>query len=172
MYLLGRAESGLILCFKVFLVISKSQVAQFWANFCPRISHLKLVLQLKGKGIAIPVQFWTRSEGSRTLRIPDFNTIGTWKWWGCQPYARGAFTPRKYSWYLFLMGYAEAQLLRHCATNRKVAGSIPDGVIGIFHWHNPSGRTMASMPPKPLRTELQRLTVNGFVNDAFTSCKL
>jgi len=23
--------------------------------------------------------------------------------------------------------------LRHCATNQKVAGSIPDGVIGIFH---------------------------------------
>ena len=22
-------------------------------------------------------------------------------------------------------------------------GSIPDGVIGIFQWHNPSGRTMA-----------------------------
>jgi len=22
---------------------------------------------------------------------------------------------------------------RHCATSRKVAGSIPDGVIGIFH---------------------------------------
>ena len=33
--------------------------------------------------------------------------------------------------------------LRHSATNRKVACSIPDGVIGIFHWHNPSGRTMA-----------------------------
>jgi hypothetical protein len=27
--------------------------------------------------------------------------------------------------------------LRHCPINRKVAGSIPDGVIGIFHWHNP-----------------------------------
>jgi hypothetical protein len=26
-----------------------------------------------------------------------------------------------------------AQLLMHSATNRKVAGSIPDGVIGIFH---------------------------------------
>jgi hypothetical protein len=26
-----------------------------------------------------------------------------------------------------------AQWLRYCATNRKVAGSIPDGVIGIFH---------------------------------------
>ena len=27
-------------------------------------------------------------------------------------------------------------------TSRQVAGSIPDGVIGIFQWHNPSGRTM------------------------------
>jgi hypothetical protein len=25
--------------------------------------------------------------------------------------------------------------LRHCATRREVAGSIPDGVIGIFYWH-------------------------------------
>jgi hypothetical protein len=25
-----------------------------------------------------------------------------------------------------------AQWLRHCATNRKVAGSIPDAAIGIF----------------------------------------
>ena len=23
--------------------------------------------------------------------------------------------------------------LRHCVTSRKVAGSIPEGVIGIFH---------------------------------------
>jgi hypothetical protein len=30
-------------------------------------------------------------------------------------------------------GTAVAQWLRYCATNRKVAGSIPDGVIGIFH---------------------------------------
>jgi len=34
-------------------------------------------------------------------------------------------------------------LLMHCATSRKVAGSITDGVIGIFHWHNPSGHTVA-----------------------------
>jgi hypothetical protein len=32
--------------------------------------------------------------------------------------------------------------LRHCVTSRKVAGSFPDGVIEIFHQHNPSGRTM------------------------------
>jgi len=29
--------------------------------------------------------------------------------------------------------YAEAYLLRHCATRRKFDGSIPDGVIGISH---------------------------------------
>jgi len=32
-----------------------------------------------------------------------------------------------------LPGTAVAQWLRCCATNRKVAGSIPDGVNGIFH---------------------------------------
>jgi len=35
-----------------------------------------------------------------------------------------------------ILGTAVAQWLRCCATNRKVAGSIPDGVIGIIHFHN------------------------------------
>ena len=34
---------------------------------------------------------------------------------------------------VFLLGTAVAQWLRCCATNRKVAGSSPDGFIGIFH---------------------------------------
>jgi hypothetical protein len=33
--------------------------------------------------------------------------------------------------------------LRHCPTSRKFADSIPDGVIAIFDWFNPSGLTMA-----------------------------
>jgi hypothetical protein len=56
----------------------------------------------------------------------------------------------KMSWYCFFnsrstssaWGHATAQWLRHCATNRKVARSIPNGITGIFHWHNPFGRTM------------------------------
>jgi len=32
-----------------------------------------------------------------------------------------------------VMGTAVAQWLRCCATNQKVAGSVPAGVIGIFH---------------------------------------
>jgi uncharacterized protein YodC (DUF2158 family) len=35
--------------------------------------------------------------------------------------------------------------LRHCATNRNVAGSIPDCVTGIFHWYNRFGRKMSYM---------------------------
>ena len=35
------------------------------------------------------------------------------------------------------------------ATSWKVTGSIPD-FIGIFHWHNPSGRTMALGSTHPL----------------------
>ena len=45
--------------------------------------------------------------------------------------------------YVVCRGTAVEQWLRCCATNRKVAGSIPDGVIGIFHWHKPPDRTMA-----------------------------
>jgi hypothetical protein len=40
-----------------------------------------------GKGKAIPLQVLTGSEGSRRLRLPDFKTIGTRRWQGCQPYA-------------------------------------------------------------------------------------
>jgi hypothetical protein len=54
-----------------------------------------------------------------------------------------------------LMGFDGARCwwhswLRHCATGRKVAGSIPDGVTGIFHLRNPSGRTMALRLIQPL----------------------
>jgi len=56
------------------------------------------------------------------------------------------------------MGTAVAQWLRCCATNRKVAGSIAAGVIGIFHWHNPSDRTMALGSTQPL-TEIRGSTV-------------
>ena len=47
-------------------------------------------------------------------------------------------------------GTGVAQWLRCCATNRKVAGSIPDGIIGVFHWHNPSNHTMALGSTQPL----------------------
>jgi hypothetical protein len=47
----------------------------------------------------------------------------------------------------------------HCATSQKVAGSIPEGVIGIFHWFNPSGRTMAVGSTQPL-TEMSTRSIS------------
>jgi hypothetical protein len=52
--------------------------------------------------------------------------VGDWR-----PKIRGTGVTRWCSW------------LRHYATSRKVLGSVSDGVIGIFHWHNPAGRTVA-----------------------------
>ena len=40
------------------------------------------------------------SEVTESLRFPDFVTTQDG---GSQPYAPAAFTPRKYSWYLFLL---------------------------------------------------------------------
>ena len=55
--------------------------------------------------------------------------------------------------------------LRHCATSRKVAGSIPDGVIGIFHWHNSSGRTVALGSTQPL-TEMSTRNISWCIKSA------
>ena len=49
--------------------------------------------------------------------------------------------------------------LTHCATSRKVAGSIPDVVTGIFHWHNPSGSSMALGLTQPL-TEMSTRNIS------------
>ena len=51
--------------------------------------------------------------------------------------------------------------LRHCATSREVACSIPDGANGIFHWHNPSGRTMVLGSTQPLKEMSSRYTSWG-----------
>jgi hypothetical protein len=45
------------------------------------------------------------------------------------------------------------------ATNRRIAGSIPDGVIGIVRWHNPSGHTTA-LGMTPSLTEMSARSVS------------
>jgi hypothetical protein len=49
-----------------------------------------------------------------------------------------------------LWGTAVARWLRYCATNQKVAGSIPDGVIEFFIDINSSDRTMTLGSTQPL----------------------
>jgi hypothetical protein len=67
---------------------------------------------------------------------------------------------RKYSVQVKYWGHVVAQLLRHCATNQKLVGSIPNGVIGIFPFHNPSGRNRALEYTQPL-TEMSTRNIPG-----------
>ena len=53
------------------------------------------------KGKSVPLQEWSGPEDSRKLRFPNFVTSqDSGRFW---PYAPAAFTPRKYSWYSFLL---------------------------------------------------------------------
>jgi hypothetical protein len=52
--------------------------------------------------------------------------------------------------------------LRHCATSRKVTGSIPDGVTGIFHLHNPSSRIMALGLTQPLTEKSKKVNQSHY----------
>jgi hypothetical protein len=56
-------------------------------------------------------------------------------------------------------GAAVTQWLRFCVTNRKVAGSIPDGVMEFFIGINPSDRTMALGSAQPL-TEMSSRSIS------------
>jgi hypothetical protein len=51
------------------------------------------------------------------------------------------------------------QWLRYCATNQKIAGSIPDGVMEFFIDINPSDRTMVLGSTQPL-TEVSTKSVS------------
>jgi hypothetical protein len=55
--------------------------------------------------------------------------------------------------------------VRHCDASWKVAGSIPDCFIGIFHWHNPSGRTKALGLNQPV-TEMSTTNISCVVKAA------
>jgi hypothetical protein len=63
------------------------------------------------------------------------------------------------------MGAAVAQLVEALHHKPEGRGSIPDGVNGIFHWHNPFGRTMALGPTQPL-TEMSTSNIPRRVNAA------
>jgi hypothetical protein len=55
-----------------------------------------------------------------------------------------------FTFVLTRLGIAVAQWLRYCATNQKVAGSIPDGVMEFFIDMYHSDRTMVLGSTQPL----------------------
>jgi len=65
------------------------------------------------------------------------NKIAWWWFWWTETWNTLLFNIKvlSLSVYCICVGTTVAQWLRCCATNQKVAGLIPAGVIGIFHWH-------------------------------------
>jgi hypothetical protein len=45
----------------------------------------------------------------------------------------------------------------------EVAGSIPDGVTGVFPWHNPSGRTIMALGSIRPLTEMSTGNISWWV---------
>jgi len=62
----------------------------------------QLVIQLNNSK-AVPLQAWTGPEGSRKLRFPDYMTTAQDSSKVVSLTHRPLFTPRKYSWYSFLL---------------------------------------------------------------------
>ena len=69
--------------------------------------------------------------------------------------------PGMYKEYSLLRVMQWCSWVRHGATSWKVVGSIPDGVIGIIHLHNPSGCTMALVLTQPLKEMSTRMFPGG-----------
>jgi len=74
------------------------------------IATFRLTKKIKKLGIS-PLFFCSESDGGYLL-------AETRSWFWCDM--------------IYLLGTVVAQWLRYCATNRKVAGSIPAGVTGFF----------------------------------------
>jgi len=109
-------------------------------------SYLSLRITSSRYDISISVQYNYFSQIWHVHHIyPLWHTSQIWRDSIC-PLSLGLYM----TWYIWL---------RHCATSRKVAGSIPDGFIGICHWHNPSGRTMALRLTQPL-TEMSNRSIS------------
>jgi len=62
-----------------------------------------LSIQKKGKGKSAPLQDWNVPEGSRKLRFPNFVTTAQDGGKVVSLTYRPLLTPRKYSWYSFML---------------------------------------------------------------------
>jgi len=50
----------------------------------------------------------------------------------------------------YSLAHFSFRLIFHSSLHSDVVGSIPDGVTGILHWLNPSGRPMPLGSTQPL----------------------
>jgi hypothetical protein len=118
----------------------------------------KSKLSERRQGRAVPVQAYYRPWGFREFEALRYQDILHMKVLTLSAPRTGRLysspTPGNIPGTHFCRNTRRCSWLRHCATRREVAGSIPDVVIAVFHWHNPSGRAMALRSIQPL-TEIR-----------------
>ena len=108
--------------------------------------------------VNVPINFRILQQAGSFLtnlvRLQTFTLLRCFAAWVCN-YRRLGKTYQ----HELLRSTRRCSWLRHFATSWKVVGTIPDGVIGIFYWHNPSGRTVAPGSTQPTeRQPVCRLT--------------
>ena len=103
----------------------------FFCNFCSETSRFQ-----RGR-ITLKIGSAASSRDQANLNI--FCVLPFFSAWG-RTVELQRFVSHLYVLRIFCMGTAVAQWLRCCATNRKVAGSIPSGVshkilpVALWHW--------------------------------------
>jgi len=53
---------------------------QVWTTCTAYMAICYKIIGRLCKGKAVPLQAWTGPEDSSRLRLPDFKTVGTWRW--------------------------------------------------------------------------------------------
>jgi hypothetical protein len=115
-----------------------------------------------------PWQALTGPEGSRRLRLPDFKTIGTWRWQGCQPYAPTTFTPGNIPGTHFCWRLSGPQ--DHSAAERIMSMKNSNKTIGNRSRDLP----VCSAVPQPLRHRGRQtflMTISFFCKNAHYKMK-
>ena len=105
--------------YNINIIIIRNFIIHYFNSYCKRneIQLSATLLYLKN------VLYWPEDDSLRSKHVAVM-------WPDCTYF----ITVMIYCCVLTVYGTAVAQWLRCCATDRKVAGSIPAGVIGIFHW--------------------------------------
>jgi hypothetical protein len=110
-------------------------------------------------GKAIPLQAWTGPEDSRRLRLPDFRLAHE----GgkvVSPTHRLPLPPRKYSWYLFLLGAESTSKWNHWESN---LGRLVMQYLNQLRQHVPPYITMAEVISKLFLTDRTFETIYIYV---------
>jgi len=80
MYLLNRVKTcrtnHIVRTVKYLTVFKYLPLFQQRSFLCSAPKNVYILKKAK----AVPSQAWTDPEVSRSLRLPDFKTIGTWRW--------------------------------------------------------------------------------------------